>query len=82
MWPSPAAQTTSNQYENSYQTSLRMSRSTVLIAAVIRSFMISIFAGRNGTQALSLTYTCKKKSLTVRFRNLTGQALLHWHLGV
>ena len=41
MWPPPAARSTSHRGENSSQTRLSMSRSTMLIAAVIRSFAIA-----------------------------------------
>ena len=40
MWSPPAARTSSSRYENSSQTRLSMSQSTVLIAAVIRSAFI------------------------------------------
>ena len=74
MWSPPAARTTSNQYENSNQTRLSMSRSTVLIAVVIQSFMLSILAGSGETYTLPLTYPHKKKSHTVRSGVLANQA--------
>ena len=59
-WPPSAARTTSGQYENSSQMPLRMSRSTALIAAVIRSFMSSIFFKRNETNFVFNTPTQEK----------------------
>ncbi|XP_054634389.1 uncharacterized protein LOC129182379 isoform X2 [Dunckerocampus dactyliophorus] len=53
MWPPSSAWTTSSPYENSSRS--RMSRPTVLIAAVIPSFMSSIFAGSGGTKNFVLT---------------------------
>ena len=73
MWPPPAVRTTSNRYENSSQTRLNMPRSTVLIAAVIRSFMSSKYVESDGMQTLSLTYPHKKKSHAVKPEDLAGR---------
>ena len=73
MWPPSAARTTPRRYENSSQTWLSMSRSTVLIAAVIRCFMSSISARSGGTQTLSLIYPYKKTFHTVKSGELASQ---------
>ena len=63
MWPPPAERTTASGYENSSKTRLRISRLNLLIAAVVRFFLSSIFVGSG---ALRVTYLHKKNSNQIR----------------
>ena len=74
-WAPPATRTTSSRYGNSSQRRLNMSWSTVLFAAVIRSFLSSLFAGHDGKRTLSVTYPHKKKPHVVRSGHPAGQGL-------
>ena len=74
VWPPPTATTTLSRYENLSQTRHSMPRYTVLISAVIQSFMSSVFAGSCETQTTLLTYFHKKKLYTGRSGNVADQA--------